>query len=644
MHYTTSIAFFSIDGLSTICFQSNSYLGDNPEREGLRPPLCDLCDEKPEAGFTCSQCQHSVCPACQRLHDKLCLCQPDTGAVLPPLGPIQISPPLSSRHTVRHQAEVVKTALRRLADRDRQVDRERKGLEQDIHERCATLLRLSEEVRDASLASLRDAAQAVKDRLQAEESLARQARGRLGKLSADSDAAGSSPLAPGPQAWPLPRGDEDVPPLKARGPAGSDSNSPALRWLGTGHGNVASVEKSLRSFIGTVGDASRPSPGPTSGGDDGGADGGAAAETRSPQLSSEVDKAGDELPSVLTENADAIADLKKALDGLVDRINITDAKLSSNISIQTDVSALRRELTALKDKNCTVCQDLEAVKADNSRLHQDVTAMAKVADDVTTALQVENVGIKADMTSARNDVITVVDDVTTLQGENAGLMADMVSARNDVARVKAEMTSVRRDVVRIKERMTSAKNDVAKVKADMTSTRNDVAKVVDDVTALQGENAGLKADITSARNDVTTVIAEMTSASSDVGKVQADMTSTRSDVAKVADDVTAVQGENVGFKADMTSARNAMAKVKADIRSTRSDVANFNADMTSARSDVAKVAGDVTALQGENVGLKADMTSARSDATSLQQAVKDNSTKVGGLEAKMGEIQGCFSF
>ena len=251
--------------------------------------------------------------------------------------------------------------------------------------RYATLLRLAAEARDASLVSLRDSAQAAKDRLQAEENvlLARQAVLQVPQGFAENAGAGSSSVQP----LTSPFSDEDL--LKIHGRTSGRDGSPVFRWLGTGHGDAASVEKSLRSFMGTVveaGQASDQTP------DSDGADADAAQSQPLP-LQGEAGMPETEPPRVLTASAGSSGGWKTAFDGLMDRIS------STNVF----VSALQKELTSLRDKNCILCQDLAVMKAENSKLRKDF------ADNVAnvTALREDHSSLKTVVTSTKREVATL---------------------------------------------------------------------------------------------------------------------------------------------------------------------------------------------------------------------------------------------
>ena len=357
-------------------FQSNFYLDDDSGREDLGPQLCDLCDGKRDAQFTCSKCHNDLCSECRRSHDKLChsktftVLQHATGACT------QGGRILHPQSNAGAQAEALDVALKPLADRSRQAERERKSLERDIHVRYATLLRLAAEARDASLVSLRDAAQAAKDRLQAEENL-------LLASQAEDTGAGS----PSVQPLPSPFSDEDL--LKIRGRTTGRDGSPVFRWLGTGHGDAASVEKSLRSFMGTVVEAGQASD-QTPDSDGVHAD---AAQNQRPPLQGEAGMLEIEPPHVLTGNTGSSGDRRTAFDSLMDRIS------STNVF----VSALQKELTSLRDKSCILCQDIDVMKAENSKLRKDITDNGANV----TALREDHSSLKTVVTSAKREAATL---------------------------------------------------------------------------------------------------------------------------------------------------------------------------------------------------------------------------------------------
>ena len=330
------------------------------------------------------------------------------------------------------------------------MERERETLEQDIHVRYATLFRLAAEARDASLASLRDAAQAVKDRLQAEETLAKNALQRLRHGSAEVTGARSSSA----QAQARLLSDEEL--LRFQEQTFGSGDGPVLCWLDAEHGDTASVEKSLQSFVGTAVEATQAS-GQTAGSEAVGVN---AAQDQRPKLQGEVYMTENESPNELPGNAGATRDWQKAFDGLVDRIN---------------------ELTSLKDKNLILCQDLEVVKAENSRLRRDVT------DSIA-------------------NLARVVDDVNALQGDHSGLKTEVASSKSAVATLQHAMTV----------------NDTK-----VGVLYQDLAKVADEVIVLQGDHSGLKTEVTSSKSAVATLQQEMTdntSSKSDVVALQQAMT------------------------------------------------------------------------------------------------------------------------
>ena len=97
------------------------------------------------------------------------------------------------------------------------------------------------------------------------------------------------------------------------------------------------------------------------------------------------------------------------------------------------VSALQKELTSLRDKNCILCQDLEVMKAENSKFRKDFT------DNVAnvTALREDHSSLKAVVTSTEREVATlqraVKDNVTAVREDRSSLKTVVTSTAREVA-------------------------------------------------------------------------------------------------------------------------------------------------------------------------------------------------------------------
>ncbi|XP_070205582.1 uncharacterized protein [Littorina saxatilis] len=161
-------------------FQSNFYIINDDSGPHRTPSPCQLCDGGQPAGYHCTKCGY-FCSQCHRIHNKCCRSTQVTTLVLTPSKPTLASGSLDE--TFQNQVKVVQTALEILEHNKKEVSREKQAIEDGLNTSYTKELRLLTEVKEECLKSLKDAAETVEKKIQAEVVAAREAEARLNQLS-----------------------------------------------------------------------------------------------------------------------------------------------------------------------------------------------------------------------------------------------------------------------------------------------------------------------------------------------------------------------------------------------------------------------------------------------------------------------------
>ena len=173
------VSFIHFGVLFVCVFQSNFYIDDTCEQP--QPSPCELCDGDQDASYECRKCKNKFCSRCRRVHDKFC-----HSTQVTPIATTTVRSThkiVTFEGKVQNQAKVIQSALKQLEEDAKEVSRQRQGIEDDLNIRYAKGLRLLAEAHQECLRSLRDAAETVERRLQAEIEAAKEAHARLSKLS-----------------------------------------------------------------------------------------------------------------------------------------------------------------------------------------------------------------------------------------------------------------------------------------------------------------------------------------------------------------------------------------------------------------------------------------------------------------------------
>ena len=363
---------------------------------------------------------------------------------------------------VQNQAKVIQSALKQLEEDAKEVSRQRQGIEDDLNIRYAKGLRLLAEAHQECLRSLRDAAETVEGRLQAEIEAAKEAHARLSKLSCKPRDASNQSGLQGAEMGLL--SDADLQRFEEHARSGNrcflshksgepSTSSPVDCFKGF-IGTVEIRERNLDETLETALVVGEPSVTGLSlhGGD---------------SVNNSSGNCGDQAQgSHLTNNCES-SDILKKIDSLTRRATHyeqTTALLQSKADSMTGnikgylqtISLLQSELAAVKQKNVDLASDVLT-------LRREVSSQK----DAVKLFEREQAYIKD-----KNSLLC--QDVAALQGQDQKvekLSGDVASMEFDHHQVASKVTQVEKDLGDLKKEL---KSDGSRMKGDLTSLQTSV--------------------------------------------------------------------------------------------------------------------------------------------------------------------------
>ena len=522
-------------GNTVFCFQANFYVEDSSRQGSTQPPPCNLCDGVHDASYQCHKCQRNLCTECRRYHDKLCMGSQVTELrQASSFSSSSMGVESASHSTVKQQLQKLEDVMKKVTEEEKEVNQERRLVENRIHDRYATLLRHASEAHDVCLTSLRETCQGMTDRLQSHMTRAQQAQDTLTQqllcpqpapisvpqlntalflgrdlqtvLNTDCNRKGSvlhhemkdttemliscmqsfmGRVVESGQTAASVHSKSSAPELGILGDRGSSvSAEPSLVLAGVG--DLQSIQQRLDDLTRQV----------------------IMLQTANIQMSQHVtvlsDSSSSKISSVEKELA-AVRD-KMASDQATVQKELT-ALQEKNTKLTADQASVQREVKTLRDKNAIALQDLSVMSSEKDQLRAEV---AKLQQDVITmqtdsSMLQTDVQLKTDRDSVMTDIKTALNDITTLQGDVNTAKNDIKKVEADQATVKSDMTTVQSDVKTLQGDITTAKNDLATLETDHSSLRLDISSAQTHITALLGDNSTLKSDIASSKGLLTSL-------------------------------------------------------------------------------------------------------------------------------------------
>ena len=511
------VSFIHFGVLFVCLFQSNFYIDDTCEQP--HPSPCELCDGDQDASYECRKCKNKFCSRCRRVHDKFCHSTQVT--------PIAMTTVRSTHkivtfeEKVQNQAKVIQSALKQLEEDAKEVSRQRQGIEDDLNIRYAKGLRLLAEAHQECLRSLRDAAETVEGRLQAEIEAVKEAHARLSKLSCKPRDASNQSGLQGAEMGLL--SDADLQRFEEHARSGNR----CFLSHKSGEPSTSSPDDCFKGFIGTVEIRERnldetletalvvgePSVTGLSlhGGDSvNNSSGNCGDQAQGSHLtnnceSSDILKKIDSLTRRATHYEQTTALLQSKVDsmtgnikGYLQTISLLQSELAAvkqkDVDLASDVLTLRREVssqkdavklfereqTYIKDKNSLLCQDVAALQGQDQKVEKlsgDVASLQgqnqKLSGDVAS-LQGQNQKLSGDVASLQEHNQKLSGDVASLQEHNQKvekLSGDVASMQTDHHQVASKVTQVEKDLGDLKKEV---KSDGSRMKGDLTSLQTSV--------------------------------------------------------------------------------------------------------------------------------------------------------------------------
>ena len=551
---------------SAFCLQANFYVEDSSRQGSTQPPPCHLCDGVHDASYQCHKCQRNLCTECRRYHDKLCI-----GSQVTELQQASSFSCSSmglegaSHITVKQQLQKVEDVMKKLTEQEKEVNQRKYIVENGIHNRYATLLRHTGEARDACLTSLTETCQGMSERLQSHMTRAKQAQDTLTQqLSC-------------PQPAPI-----SVPQLNTALFLGGDLqtvlNTDSDREGAVLHhemkDNTEMLVSCMQSFMGRVVESGQ-----------------AAASVHSKSSAPELGVLGDRgssvsaEPSLISAGAGDLQSIQQRLDDLTRQVTMlqtANTQLSQHVTVLSDsssskISSVEKELAAARDKTAsdqtTVRRELTALQEKNIKLTADQAAVQRevktLNDKNAIALQDLSV-ISSDKDQLRAEVAKLQQDVISMQTDSSMLQTDVIQLKTDRDSVMTHVKTAMSVITALQGDVNTAKNDIQKVEAGHAAVRSDMSTVQSDVKTLQG-------DITTAKNDVTTL--------------KTDHSSLRSDVSSAQKHITALHGDNSTMKSDVKSSKSQLTSLQQNVQSAQDSLRDRTNKITALQTRLSKWLG-----------------------------------------------------
>ena len=358
---------------------------------------------------------------------------------------------------VQNQAKVIQSALKQLEEDTKEVSRQRQGIEDDLNICYAKGLRLLAEAHQECLRSLRDAAETMEGRLQAEIEAAKEAHARLSKLSCKPRDASNQSGMQGAEMGLL--SDADLQRFEEHARSGNRS----FLSHKSGELSTLSPDDCFKGFIGTV-EIRERSLDETS---DAALVVGEPSVTRlslhdGNSMTISTGNGGDHAQgddhAKNSESSDVfkkIDSLTKKVAGFEQTISLLQLELTTlkrkNVDLSSDYFTLRREVssqkdtvkffereqTNIKDKNSLLCQDVAALQGQDQKVE-------KLSGDVAS-LHGQNQKLSVDVASLQEHNQKLSGDVASLQGQNQKLSGDVASLQRQNQKLSGDVASIQTD-------------------------------------------------------------------------------------------------------------------------------------------------------------------------------------------------------
>ena len=428
------VSFIHFGVLFVCLFQSNFYIDDTCEQP--QPSPCELCDGDQDASYECRKCKNKFCSRCRRVHDKFC-----HSTQVTPIATTTVRSThkiVTFEEKVQNQAKVIQSALKQLEEDAKEVSRQRQGIEDDLNIRYAKGLRLLAEAHQECLRSLRDAAETVEGRLQAEIEAAKEAHARLAKLSCKPQDASNHSGMQGAEMGLL--SDADLQRFEEHARSGNR----CFLSHKSGELSTSSPDDCFKGFIGTV-EIRERNLDETS---DAALVVGEPSVTRlslhdGNSMTISTGNGGDQAQGDDHAKNSESSDVFKKIDSLTKKV----------AGFEQTISLLQSELTTLKQKNVDLSSDYFT-------LRREVSSQK----DAVKLFEREQTYIKD-----KNSLLC--QDVAALQGQNQKLSGDVASMQTDHHQVASKVTRVEKDLGDLKKEV---KSDGSQVKGDLTSLQTSV--------------------------------------------------------------------------------------------------------------------------------------------------------------------------
>ena len=355
------------------------------------------------------------------------------------------------------QLEMVQDVLKKLAQEEERLAREKRAREHDIHVRYATLLRHAGEARDASLVSLRDVTQALNDALQSEVTLARGVLHRMKQSAIERQASSSSFSESEDLTEANRRHFEEL--LQKK------EEEALLNYEDLGVSSTQSLIQALRDFMSRVVAAGQVSDSPLD-----------TDMTCRVATDPQLQASDGAVPSM------DFRDLASKMKHLTSRCSLTENLAAS---LQTQNALLYADLASVRDKNSTLCADIAALQRE----------MASLRDTFGD-----------DFTSLKRDLASVRDKNSLLGQENQQLRHDVNTLQTDQTKFQADQDKLRADQDKLQADQDKLRADQDKLQADQDKLRADHDKFMAEQDKLKADRNSFVADLGTVKNDVGRVI------------------------------------------------------------------------------------------------------------------------------------------
>ena len=335
------------------------------------------------------------------------------------------------------QLEMVQDVLKKLAQEEERLAREKRAREHDIHLRYATLLRHAGEARDASLVSLRDVTQALNDALQSEVTLARGVLHRMKQSATERQTSSSSFSESEDLTEANRRHFEEL--LQKK------EEEALLNYEDLGVNSTQSLIRALHDFMSRVVAAGQVSDSPPD-----------MDMTCRVATDAQLQASGGAVPSM------DVRDLASKVEHLMSRCSLTENLAAS---LQTQNALLCADLASVRDKNSTLCADIAALQREMASLRDtfgdDLTSLKREVDSVKDRndhLGLENLLLRGEMLLKANQ--------TEFQAEQDKLRADQDKLRSDQDKLKVEQDKLKAEQDKLKVEPDKHRVDRDKLKTD----------------------------------------------------------------------------------------------------------------------------------------------------------------------------------